>query len=346
MKKRHYTCENCGAELVIDAKADSGKCDYCGAAYIVDKQKPAEIHHYFGNVRITPLRIALAISVAALLAAAIVLISLYCAGVFSDKKNPVSEEFRHEKAYRYAGTYLVGQDLEAGEYVAFKNPAKNGGRIYMLTDKNASPNTSACKFNESFQNNLYFTAIDGLYVKAIDCNIFRVGDITVDPMADGSFEGRYMLRGGTDIPVGNYILCNDDINRQYANVSCIIGGKKVEKQLKFRTHWNIGEGDYVNLSVGKLYAESAAPTPLKDDDGNYLPAQYKVGVDIPAGKYKFKKYFSSAQDLYYILNKSGSADLGDGRKIMLSETDWTVVLEKGDYIYLYMCVLSPEDDAQ
>ena len=100
----------------------------------------------------------------------------------------------------------------------------------------------------------------------------------------------------------------------------------------------------MNLSVGKFYAEAEAPAPLIDDDGNYLPAQYRVGVDIPAGKYALKKYYSTAQDLYYILNTTGSADLDDGQKIMLSETDWTVILHDGDYICLNMCVLVPGDE--
>lgn len=202
MKKRHYTCENCGADLVIDANAESGKCEYCGSVYYIDTQKPAEVHHYFGNVRITPVRIVLAISVVAVLAAAIVILSLYFSGVFGGDQPPVSGKFMHEKAYLYEGTYLVGEDMTAGEFVAFKDPAKERGRVLILTDPKASAGTSACIAEYRFANNEYFTVDDGLYVKVEDCNIFRIGDKTVDATSDGSFEGNTVLRGGTDIPVG------------------------------------------------------------------------------------------------------------------------------------------------
>ena len=75
MKKMHYKCENCGADLIIDAKADSGQCRYCGANYYIDRQKPTQVHHYIGNIKITHARIVAAISAVAVLAAAIVIIS-------------------------------------------------------------------------------------------------------------------------------------------------------------------------------------------------------------------------------------------------------------------------------
>ncbi|MDE6060366.1 MAG: hypothetical protein K2G31_02725, partial [Clostridia bacterium] len=121
MKKLHCKCENCGAEVIVDANAECGRCEYCGAVYYLDRQKPAEVHHYFGGVRITPARIVLAIAVIAVLAAAIVILALYFSGIFSESKPPVSNEFRHEKAYLYEGTYLVGEDMEEGEFVAFKD---------------------------------------------------------------------------------------------------------------------------------------------------------------------------------------------------------------------------------
>ncbi|MDE5618558.1 MAG: hypothetical protein K2I79_03640, partial [Clostridia bacterium] len=129
MKKRHYKCENCGAELIIDADAESGVCEYCGTVYYIDKQKPAEVHHYFENIKITPAKIILSIVIIALLAAAITIISLYFTGVFGDKTPPISDKFEHKDAYKYEGTYLVGQDMDEGEFVAFKDPSKERGRI-------------------------------------------------------------------------------------------------------------------------------------------------------------------------------------------------------------------------
>ena len=342
MKKRHFTCENCGAELIIDAKADSGKCEYCGSVYYIDKQKPAEVHHYFGNVRITPARIVLAVSVIAVLAAAIVILSLYFAGVFGDHKPPVSNEFKHENAYLYEGTYLVGEEMTAGEFVAFKSPSEKSGRILILTDRKASAGTSQCLFEYTFVNNYYFTVEEGVFVRAENCNVFKVGDKTVDAMQDGSFEGNCMLRGGTDIPAGNYIIHNDDYTSgQYTDITCVIGGKAYKKRLGFRTHLNVGEGDYVNLRYGKLYAESAAPDPVKGDDGEYLKGQYKAGVDIPAGRYKLIGSYGS-----FVLNKNGFAFFDKDEEKDASSTDRILDLEDGDYIYLYELSLVKEDSLQ
>ncbi len=346
MKKRHYTCENCGAELIIDANAESGRCEYCGSVYYIDKQKPAEVHHYLGNIKITPARIVAAISVIAVLAAAIVVLSLYFAGVFGDKKPPVSNKFEHEKAYLFEGTYLVGEDMTAGEFVAFKAPSAQRGRILILTDPKASAGTSACLYDYRFANNAYFTVESGLYVKVEDCNVFRVGDKTVDPMADGSFEGNVVLRGGADIPAGNYVLHNEDkTSGQHVEVTCVKGGKEYKKRIGFRSHFNIDNGDYLYITYGKLYAEKDAPAPLKGDSGEFLRGQYKVGLDIPAGRYDLR-YGTAGSVARFAVNKSGSAFFDDDELISPTATSGYVDLYEGDYIYLYLIDLVSRDGAE
>jgi len=346
MKKSHYKCENCGANLIIDAKAESGVCEYCGAVYYnTDAQAPAEVHHYFGNVKITPARIILAVLLVAALAAAIVVLALYFSGVFNKADSPISNEFKHEKAYLYEGTYLVGEDMEEGEFVAFKDPAKQRGRILILTDPNASAGTSACLEEYRFANNTYFTVSSGTYVKVIDCNVFRVGGIKAEPMADGSFEGNLMLRGGTDIPAGNYILCNDDSNLRYADITCVIDGVEYKKRVGMRTHLNIGEGDYVYLTFGKLYAESAAPMPDVTEDGGYPSGQYKVGTDIPAGRYSLDTG-SASMVACFVLNNDGFAFFGKDEEVSPTTMCGYLDLEDGDYIYLYMITLVPQDGEQ
>ncbi len=341
MKKRHYTCENCGAELVIDANAESGKCEYCGSVYYIDKQKPAEVHHYFGNIRITPLRVVLAVALAAVLAAAIVILSLYFSGVFDDKKPPVSEKFEHEKAYLFEGTYLVGADMDAGEFVAFKAPSAERGEILVLTDKNASAGTSAEVARYVFKDNEYFSVETGVYVKVKDCNVFRVGDKKVEAKQDGSFEGVSVLRGGTDIPAGNYVICNDDAKTgQYTDVKFVIGGKEYKKRLGFRTHLNVGNGDYVYLVYGKLYAEQSAPMPVSDESGEYKCGQYKAGLDIPVGTYCI------LGNGYFVHNVSGSAFFDKSELIDPSTMSRVIDLEEGDYIYIDQLLrLAKKDEA-
>lgn len=344
MKKRHYTCENCGAELIIDAKADSGKCEYCGSVYYIDKQKPAEIHHYFGNVKITPPRVVAVISLAVILASAIVVLALYFAGVFTPAKPPVSEEFRHGKAVLYEGTYLVGKDIQPGEYAAFKAPSAERGRISMLTERNAGVGTSLCKADYRFANNLYFTAEEGLYIRVEDCNVFKVGDKKVEPLKDGSFEGIYMLRGGTDIAVGDYVISNSDTQTgQYTKVKCVIGGKDYEKVLGFRTYLNIAEGDYIYLTYGKLWAESEAPEPTKGENGKFLQGQYKVGKDIRAGRYEFD-CGNACSVAYFVHNSDGFAFFDkDDMKKPSEQPHYYIDLKDGDYIYLYKMNLKPYD---
>ncbi len=343
MKKMHYKCENCGADLIIDAKADSGQCRYCGANYYIDRQKPTQVHHYIGNIKITPARIVAAISAVAVLAAAIVIISLYFAGVFGNRKPPVSDDYRHQKAYLFEGTYLVGEDMEEGEFVAFKNPAKASGRILILKDKNASAGTSACIADYKFAENYYFTVKKGQYVKVVDSNVFRVGDKTVAAMADGSYEGNIVLRGGSDIPAGNYILHNEDKTMQYSDIKCVVGGVLYVKKIGYRSHLTIGEGDYVYLTRGKLYAENDAPKPVKGERDEYLYGQYKVGVDIEAGRYKFD-YGNAGNVAFFAVNKNGFAFFDESQEINPTTTHGYVDLEDGDYIYLYMIKLLPQEE--
>lgn len=343
MKKRHYKCDNCGAELIIDADAESGTCEYCGTVYYIDKQKPAKVYHYFENVKITPAKIALILVVIALLAAAITIIALYFSGVFGDKTPPISEKFEHKKAYLYEGTYLVGEDMEAGEFVAFKDPSKERGRILILTDKDGLAGTSACLEDYRFANNCYFTVKQGVYVKAEDCNIFRIGDKTVESMPDGSYEGNLTLRGGADIPAGNYVLTNQNSSLQYAKIKCVIGGKEYEKQIGFRTHLTISEGDYIYLTIGKLFAEENAPSPTLGDDGEYLQGQYKVGVDIPAGRYKLN-YGNAGNVAYFVKNSFAFFDKEES--LPPYTTSGYIDLQDGEYIYLYMIRLVPQDTAQ
>ncbi|MDE5602069.1 MAG: hypothetical protein K2J16_06185 [Clostridia bacterium] len=345
MKMLHCKCENCGAEVIVDANTKCGRCEYCGAVYYLDRQKPAEVHHYFGGVKVTPAKIALLISVIAAVAAAIVILALYFSGVFNKSTPPISNEFRHEKAYLYEGTYLVGEDMDEGEFVAFKAPNAKRGRILVLTDPNASAGTSACIAEYLFANNSYFSGKRGTYVKVEDCNVFRVGDKTVDSMKDGSFEGNIVLRGGTDIPVGNYVLINDDNSMRYASITCVIGGKEYKKTIGARTHLTVGEGDYVYLTIGKLVAEANAPMPTKGEKGGYAFGQYKVGVDIPAGRYRI--YSGNASMVaYFVQNKAGFAFFDKDEQVSPSTMSGYVDLEDGDYIYLYLIELIPVDGEQ
>ncbi len=342
MKKRHYTCENCGAELIIDARADSGKCEYCGSVYYIDKQKPAEVHHYFGNIRITPPRVVLAVTLAAVLAAAIVILSLYFSGVFDEKKPPIADKFEHESAYLFEGTYLVGEDMDAGEFAAFKAPSAARGEILVLTDPNASAGTSACLAQYLFRNNEYFTVEAGVYIKVKDCNVFRVGDKKVDAQSDGSFEGVMVLRGGTDIPVGNFVISNQDATTgQYTKIKCVIGGKTYEKQLGFRTHLNVGNGDYVYLVYGKLYAEKDAPAPVPGEDGEYVSGQYKAGFDIPVGRYRINGNYGR-----FVHNTSGFAFFDTGELTDPSTMSRYIDLREGDYIYFTQLTIVKEDAEQ
>ncbi len=331
--------------MIIDAKAESGSSEYCGSVYYIDREKAPEVHHYIGNVKITPLKIVLTVAIVAMLAAAIVIISLYIAGVFGDSKPPVSNEFKHEKAYLYEGTYLVGKDMEAGEFAAFKDPSESRGTVLVLTDPKASAGTSACVAEYRFANNTYFTVKEGYYVKVDDCNIFRIGEKKVEALADGSFEGNVMLRGGSDLPVGNYILHNTDDNMQYSDIKCVIGGKTYDKKIGYRTHINVGEGDYIYLSRGKLYAEKDAPQPLLGQNGEYLQGQYKVGLDIPKGRYRID-CGKACNVAFFVHNKSGSAFFDKTDEVSPTTMSGYLDLQEGDYIYLYMIKLIADGDGK
>ena len=77
-----------------------------------------------------------------------------------------------------------------------------------------------------------------------------------------------------------------------------------------------------------------APQPLLGQNGEYLQGQYKVGLDIPEGRYKIDcgKACSVA---YFVHNKLGSAFFDKADQVSPTTMSGYLDLQEGDYIYLY-----------
>lgn len=99
-----------------------------------------------------------------------------------------------------SGTYKIGTDLPAGEYVFFSTSSTKA-YVCLSSDSNQDDIIE----NENFSGTFIITATDGQYLEANRCKFVTAVECTISINADGSFdEGMY--RVGIDIPAGEYKL--------------------------------------------------------------------------------------------------------------------------------------------
>ena len=101
-------------------------------------------------------------------------------------------------------------------------------------------------------------------------------------------EGMYCV--GTDIPAGDYYAVATYSG--YSGYYCKYTDSSqdhIEDNDNFDTwtYFRAYEGQYLKLNRCKITSIQNAPTNLKPTDGYYGVGMYRIGVDIPAGEYKF-----------------------------------------------------------
>ena len=117
-----------------------------------------------------------------------------------------------------------------------------------------------------------------------------------------------MYRVGTDIPAGDYYAVTTD--SRYGGYYCKYTNSSrddIEDNDNFDTFtfFRAYEGQYLNLSRCKITAIENAPVASPNSDGSYGEGMYRVGIDIPAGEYKFTStdkyggYFCAYTDITY-----------------------------------------------
>lgn len=112
--------------------------------------------------------------------------------------------------------------------------------------------------------------------------------------------GEGMYRVGTDIPAGDYYAV---ATTNYAGYYCKYTDSSqddIEDNDNFNTwtYFRCYEGQYLKLNRCKVVSIDFAPKNLQPTNGYYGVGTYRIGVDIPAGEYKFTAA-ESGYDGYY-----------------------------------------------
>lgn len=114
------------------------------------------------------------------------------------------------------GTYKVGEDIPAGEYVVFSD-----GMGYIESAYDSTGELESIIFNDNLMNGShpYVTVQDGEYFKLQGAKMYPVESAPSVQPADGIYrDGMYKV--GTDIPAGEYkVIFDSDIGMGYLEVS-------------------------------------------------------------------------------------------------------------------------------
>ena len=145
------------------------------------------------------------------------------------------------------GTYKVGTDIPAGEYLVFADDIG-----YIESAKDSTGNIESIIFNENLDDShSYVTLHDGEYFKLQGANMFPVDKAPSVTPKDGEYDDG-MYRVGVDIPAGEYkLILDSDTDMGYYGVSkdsthqldSIITNENVQAD----TYLTLSDGQYVKL---------------------------------------------------------------------------------------------------
>ena len=120
------------------------------------------------------------------------------------KQEPTDAELGTKDNPYLEGSYKVGSDIPAGEYL-FVITDTSGGYVCVSADSNKDDIIE----NEIVELCWFATVEDGQYLEVRDCAFIKADSATLNINADGSFSSG-MYRVGIDIPAGEYKLTTDD----------------------------------------------------------------------------------------------------------------------------------------
>ena len=178
--------------------------------------------------------------------------------------------------------YCVGRDIPAGDYYAV---ATSGSGYYCKYTDSTQDDIEA---NDNFSTFTYFRAYEGQYLKLSRCKITPIENAPVVSGPSNGFYGEGMYRVGIDIPAGDYYAVATSGSGYYCKYTDITQDD-IEANDNFSTftYFRAYEGQYLKLSRCKITSIENAPVVSAPDNGLYDVGMYRVGIDIPAGEYKF-----------------------------------------------------------
>ena len=147
-----------------------------------------------------------------------------------------------------AGTYKVGTDISAGEYLVFSN-----GHAYIESSSDSSGNLESIIFNDNLMNGAhsYVTLKDGEYFKMTGGEMYLVEDAESVIPEDGLYQDG-MYKVGNDIPAGEYkVILTGNLGMGYLEVSSDsshqLGSIITNDNVQADTYITVKEGQYLKL---------------------------------------------------------------------------------------------------
>lgn len=142
-----------------------------------------------------------------------------------------------------SGTYKVGSDIPAGEYVI----AASGTFCYVEVAKDSTGTLDSIVANENVSTHTYFSVSDGQYLKIKDGEFALSSDAPAYAPENGVLkEGMYKV--GKDIEAGEYKVTATDANCYYASLK---GCRGILDDIVANSNIALGETAYITVSDGQ-----------------------------------------------------------------------------------------------
>ncbi len=248
-----------------------------------------------------------------------------------------SGEFKGMVVYP-SGTYEVGMDIPAGEYLVILDLTKIEAEDVNVSVFSASDcSISSMIADFTFPNRGYLVLKEGQYCSIANGLAAPVEETDAYISEDGTYpENCYLV--GRDLAAGDFIL--DGTEGSYA----LYRGGILQSQLKAsgtvngKIYLNLQEGDYLEFTGATGYD----PTVCEPEKPQELPqnGMLLVGDDLETGSYTVTAASEHAS-LVIQQGAQGSDGARDYERISLAaaEESTSVVLEEGDYLVLNKVIL-------
>ena len=172
-----------------------------------------------------------------------VLGAIYSSDSTSEQQESTGGNSKYKDTYK-AGTYKIGKDIPAGEYVLFAELADVN---YFQISNDSSGEITSISANGTFKTNTIVTVSNGQYLNFIGCYAVPITEVTeLDTSKEGMFKigihlepGEYQLWKTDGSDVSYYAVMKDSTHK--------IESIKVNGVIENREYVTVEKGDYLEL---------------------------------------------------------------------------------------------------
>jgi hypothetical protein len=178
-------------------------------------------------------------------------VSSNTSGDAETRESAVTEPPKKSTAqYIRAGTYKVGSELPAGEYIV----EATGAMAYLEVSKDSSGEIDSIIVNDSLNRGAfgYILVQDGDYFKVTGGRIIASSELTLEPKLDNIPPSTYKI--GKDLPAGEYKLTPDSEMAYWErsrNPRESINGIIANDMLTESTYVTVRDGEYFKITGAK-----------------------------------------------------------------------------------------------